>query len=188
MKILVLADLMEQAALVRKLLEPADLVLSCGDVFPEVLKVIHEELQVPIFGVHGNHDPAYLPEFVEDLHLATRSFAGYLLGGFEGSWRYKPRGRFLYTDEEVHKLLAEFPAVDIFVAHNPPRGINDIDDGVHNGFAAFRNYIDTHNPVLFLHGHVHKSVEQQLVDTRVVSVAGVKSIELPSQRGTSNAC
>ena len=188
MKILVLADLMEQAALVRKLLEPAELVLSCGDVFPEVLRAVHEELGVPIFGVHGNHDPVQLPEFVEDLHLATRTFAGYQFGGFEGSWKYKPRGHILYTDEEVDRLLVGFPAVDIFVAHNPPEGVNDMDDGVHNGYAAFRNYIEAHRPMLFLHGHVHKSVEQGLADTRVISVVGVKPIELPSKGTASNAC
>ena len=64
-------------------------------------------------------------------------FRGPLGGGFQDSWRYKPRGHYLYEQSEVEYLLTSFPPVDVFVAHNSPRYIHDRDDNVHFGFEAF---------------------------------------------------
>ncbi len=50
---------------------------------------------------------------------------GVRFGGLNGSWKYKPRGHFLYEQGEAESLLATLPPVDILLSHNSPRGIHD---------------------------------------------------------------
>jgi hypothetical protein len=85
-----------------------------------------------------------------DLHLNRVDVLGLTFGGFEGSWKYKPRGNYLYEQDEVEEALKEFPAVDVFVAHNSPRGIRDKDDETHYGFDAFNAYISLRRPKIFI--------------------------------------
>ena len=58
------------------------------------------------------------------------------------SWCDKPRGHSLYEQAEVEHLMASFPPVDVFVAHNSPRHVHDRDDDVHFGFEAFVRYLE----------------------------------------------
>jgi len=46
-------------------------------------------------------------------------------------------------------------ALDVFVAHAPPRAIGYAPDLAHQGFTAFRWLIQRFRPRYFLHGHVH---------------------------------
>ena len=55
--------------------------------------------------------------------------------------------------------MAEFPPVDVFVAHNSPRHVHDREDEVHLGFEAFVDYIERTQPKLFFHGHMHVNQE-----------------------------
>ncbi len=72
--------------------------------------------------VKGNHDyDAPFDPRITDLHLKTVEIDGLTFGGFGGSWRYKPKGAFLFEQDEVSTALSAFPRVDIFVAHNSPR-------------------------------------------------------------------
>jgi Icc-related predicted phosphoesterase len=103
-------------------------------------------------------------------------------GGFQGSWKYKPRGNFIYEQAEAEKLLASFPGVDVFVAHNSPRGVHDREDGIHTGFDAFTGYIRRTRPKLFVHGHQHSEEETVIDGTRVIAVYGMKLLELPLER------
>jgi Icc-related predicted phosphoesterase len=155
----------------------ADLVVCCGDVPRDVLERVVTRYSVPCLGVLGNHDPALAPALLRQLHLTVAEVASVTFGGFEGSWRYKPRGHHLYEERDVGALLRGFPRVDVFVAHNPPAGVHDAPDDVHNGFAAFRRYIEEEQPALFLHGHVHRSAETMVGRTRVVAVLGARMVE-----------
>jgi len=174
-----------------------DLIVSLGDVPHDIIELILlKKKNVPYFGVHGNHDiPKTVlkddsqyeqKEALEDIipklynvHLEVRELTGLTIGGFEGSWKYKPHnGRYQYTDEQVRKKLKNFSYVDIFIAHNPVAGIHDSNDNVHNGFSAFKEYIERTNPKLFLHGHVQKNQESYLGKTRIVSVCGKRVIEI----------
>lgn len=153
-----------------------EVVVSCGDVPRDVLQRVVLRYGVPCLGVLGNHDPAAPPPALRDLHLRVVELAGVTFGGFEGSWRYKPRGHHLYEEAEVEALLAGFPRVDVFVAHNPPRGTHDAQDAVHNGFQALRRYIERRQPGLFLHGHVHRRAETALGRTQVVATVGARML------------
>lgn len=172
MKILVIADF-ERFSWGSEV-QDADLLLSCGDVPEEVILQAAEDTGCErVFAVKGNHDKrAGFPDPIVDVHLSMEEFRDVKIGGFNGCLRYKPRGHFLYEESEVKRLMRAMPAVDIFIAHNSPRGIHDRNDGVHEGFKAFNKYIEDHIPSLLIHGHQHVSTESRLGDTRVIGVYG----------------
>jgi len=77
-------------------------------------------------------------------------------------------------------------AVDIILAHSPPKGIHDGPDAAHRGFSAYRWLIKLAKPYYFIHGHVHLYDMQALremryFDTTVVNVYGHRVIRLPME-------
>ncbi len=160
----------------REWLSPIHLILSCGDLPYGYLEFLMELFNAPLFYVHGNHDRPellpdgrirYAPEGGQNLDGAVVWEQGLLLSGLEGSRRYHPEGCHQYTEEEmwlrVFRLVPRFlwnrhrygRAIDLFIAHAPPRFIGDGSDPAHQGFAAFRWLIDRFRPRYFLHGHLH---------------------------------
>lgn len=158
----------------------ADLLISCGDVSDPVILEAAEAYQCSqIYAVKGNHDfPALFPPPIIDLHLHVESHGGMAFGGLNGSWKYKPRGHYLYGQAEATGLLKDFPPVDIFVAHNSPRGIHDKEDGIHTGFDALTAYIHSAKPRLLIHGHQHLNIETPFIETKVLGVYGPIVIEV----------
>lgn len=152
----------------------ADLLISLGDVATTVIIEAASDYDCDIvFAVKGNHDsPEPFPTGITDLHLKRAEFCGLTFGGFNGSWKYKPRGHFLYEQEEVTNLLKNFPHVDVFISHNSPRRVHDKEDDTHFGFDALATYIAENQPRLFLHGHQHVNKETVVGKTRVVGVYG----------------
>ena len=116
---------------------------------------------------------------VRDLvHLRVVTLTnGLRVGGFNGCCRYKPRGHFLYGQDEAALLLQQLGAVDILIAHNSPQGVHEIDDDVHQGFRGLSHYVRTHSPRLLVHGHQHVSQETLSDRTRVVGVYGHAFLE-----------
>ena len=158
----------------------ADVVLSCGDIADQVvLEAAKEHECATIYAVKGNHDSnTPFPNPIVDLHLNIREHEGLKFGGLRGSWRYKPRGYFLYEQEEVQGVLRPFPAVDVFLSHNAPRGVHDREDGVHYGFEGLTAYIEANGPKLVIHGHQHVTRQTQIKQTRVIGVYGHALIEI----------
>ncbi|MHC4982400.1 MAG: metallophosphoesterase family protein [Planctomycetota bacterium] len=183
MKILVLADI--DAFHWKWRPGRADVVVSCGDVAPELLGEAAEAFRCKtIFAVKGNHDSrARFGDPIIDLHLHTEQRQGVVFGGLSGSWKYKPRGNFLYTQAEVEKFLSTFPPVNVFVSHNSPRGIHDRDDHVHLGFEALNSYIKRARPRILLHGHQHVDKETSVAATRVIGVCGYRIVEFEPTSG-----
>ncbi len=152
----------------------ADILISCGDLPDELILEVAARVGRPkVLAVKGNHDASgpFAPGII-DLHLAQFSFKGITFGGFQGCWKYKPVGNFLYDQGEVAQQLAAFPRVDVFVAHNSPRLVHETDDSVHAGFTAFSRYIDDAKPRYFLHGHQHCNAETTQGVTKIVGVCG----------------
>ena len=161
-------------------LRTVDLLVSLGDLMDSTIeKAYAKYAPVNTFSVRGNHD-ADVPfaPFVTPLHGAIQSIAGLTFGGFGGSWRYKPRGCHLYEQEEVTRLLRTFPAVDVFVAHNSPRGVHERDRDTHQGFDGFLEYIQRARPKYFLHGHQHRSAITRIGETTVIGVFGETFIDI----------
>ncbi len=158
----------------------ADLLLALGDLADAViLEAASAWNCAAIFAVKGNHDAdAPFPAPIVDLHLGTAGFGGLRFGGLNGCWQYKPRGSFLYYQEEAEEFLRDFPPVDIFLSHNSPRRVHDREDEVHTGFTALNAYIGRARPRLLLHGHQHQERETQVGETRVIGIYGWKEIEL----------
>ncbi len=54
------------------------------------------------------------------------------------------------------------PRHTIFVSHSPPSDthLDILMDGAHAGSKAIRSYIETNQPLLSLHGHIHESFHQ----------------------------
>lgn len=157
----------------------ADILLSCGDVAdPVILGAARAYQCARIFAVKGNHDSDRpFPKPIVDLHLRVHAFDSMTFGGLNGSWRYKPRGHFLYEQEEVSGLLRAFPPVDVLVSHNSPQGIHDKDDGIHFGFEGLTAYIRRAKPTAVIHGHQHINKETALGETRIIGVRGHRQME-----------
>jgi len=158
----------------------ADALLALGDMADTVILEAAEAWQCPaVFAVKGNHDSeSPFPEPIIDLHLRSSDLGGLRFGGLNGCWQYKPRGPFLYYQEEAESFMAAFPAVDIFISHNSPRRIHDREDEVHTGFSALNSYIDRAAPRLLLHGHQHVDKETQAGRTVVIGVFGWRAIKI----------
>jgi len=158
-----------------------DVLLSCGDLPDDLILETARKCRCrEILAVKGNHDSSGdFPAPIRDLHLDVFSFQGLKFGGFCGSWKYKPRGNYLFEEAEVEKYLAGFPAVEIFVTHNSPRLVHDRDDDVHLGFAAFNQYIHRAKPKFMFHGHQHENVESSVEGTRVIGTFGYRMLVVP---------
>ena len=151
-----------------------DLLLSLGDLYDVTIeKAVDVYAPEHVVAVRGNHCvDAFFAAPTVDLHLQKVECFGLSLGGFAGSWRYKSRGNHMYTQEQVHGLLVDFPAVDIFIAHNSPRGIHERDTLNHQGFDAFLDYIDRAQPSYFIHGHQHCNKITYRGKTCIIGVYG----------------
>ena len=159
----------------------ADVVISCGDTPCEVILEAAAACRCDrAFAVKGNHDStARFPAPIMDLHLRSDEHGGLRFGGCGGSWKYKPRGNYLYDQWEVAAFLSTFPPVDVFVSHNSPRGLHDQDDEVHCGFEALNDYIRIAKPRVLVHGHQHVNKETNVGETAVIGVFGHRILDLP---------
>jgi Icc-related predicted phosphoesterase len=173
MKLAVLADTPDPAIL--QMVKDADVLITLGDLHPAEVPTV----QIPHLFVYGNHDSPHQPferrPLRHDLHLMVIRIGGVYFGGFQGSRRYKPKGHYLYDDDEVADLLKGFPAVDVFLAHAPITELG-IDDGIHDGFGAFDAYIRRTRPGLFLCGHVHRNRKIVIGPTRCMSVYAAQMV------------
>ena len=189
LKALVLADAAPFVPLEQLLREhPIDVVLTLGDLKRSHLEPL-AAFTGPKLGVHGNHDDG--DEFddlgIEDLHLRVVELGGRLIGGFAGSHRYRPGGRYMWSQEEAAAALEGFPAVDVLIAHSPPLGVNDeAGDVAHVGLEALRDYVERARPRVLLHGHTYPVIQRRrLGDTIVRHVRGHALLGLPGPRVTA---
>jgi Icc-related predicted phosphoesterase len=155
-----------------------EMILGCGDLPYAYLEFLVTLLNVPLLYVPGNHDPAYneknpasYAQGGDCIDGKVKSVKGLNIAGFGGSIRYKPGGPNQYTQSQMYSRMSTFiprllwhcskhgDILDIFIAHSPPRGINDDEDHAHLGFLAFNDFIRIFRPRFFLHGHtmVYKS-------------------------------
>ena len=185
-----------------------DIVLGCGDLPYYYLEYIVTMLNVPLFFVHGNHDPPVeytasglqltAPGGCINLHGRLVREKGISIAGLEGSIRYKPEGRYQYTETQMwnqalrlapallsHRLVTRRP-LDILIAHSPPYGIHNGRDRTHVGFKSFLWLMRRFTPRYFLHGHRHvynplEVTETEFEGTTVINVYPYKVLEIPDE-------
>lgn len=150
------------------------LILGCGDLPYDYLENLVTFLNVPLMYVPGNHDPNYEPgepltrvEGGSNLDLKSVRVKKFLVGGFGGSIRYRPRGTNQYTQSEAYlrgfRLLPRLflnrmhygRSLDILITHSPPFGIHDDDTHAHRGLKAINWLLRVAKPRYHLHGHTH---------------------------------
>jgi uncharacterized protein len=164
-----------------------DAVVCLGALQPSWLETL-DRLQLPKFGVYGNHDDEpYMDWFgIENLHMRRVELdGGPAFAGFEGCVAYRRSGTKIgpqYSQRQARRLARRLPPADVLVCHCPPRGVNDDpSDPAHIGFDALRDWVDKHQPRWLLHGHVHPvpvGLTERVGDTRVVYVNGARVLEL----------
>ena len=185
-RILAVADEVDQA-LYGPFLEQLrpDLILGCGDLPFDYLEYLRSAAEVPLFYVHGNHDPsprgrsvsAYLPVEYQprasprvvggvDLEDRWEDEVGLRIGGLGGSIRYND-GDNQYTQSAMGRRARRLTRrarirrrrggrlLDVLIAHSPPLDCGDEADPAHRGFAAFHRLLEKLEPTLMLHGHIH---------------------------------
>jgi Icc-related predicted phosphoesterase len=150
------------------------MVLGCGDLPYEYLEYIVTLLNVPVFYVPGNHDPAYRAGVSEahaagctNIDLRTAQCQRVLLAGFGGSIRYRPGSVNQYTQNEAYlRAIRLIPSLlqnarrygrklDVLISHSPPFGIHDDDSSSHRGLKAINWLLRWSTPRYHLHGHLH---------------------------------
>ena len=205
MRILAVSDVVVQSIYspcIRDRFGDVGMVLACGDLPYSYLEYIVSMLNVPCFYVHGNHDR---PEYTEsgrtltqpggwvNLDGRTVTVKGVIVGGLEGSIRYKPRSPFQYTQSEMAwKVQRMTPALlmnrafqgrflDILITHSPPFGIHDGPDQPHRGFKALLGLMNRFRPRYLLHGHKHiygpEPSRTRYRDTEIINVCPSRVIE-----------
>jgi len=180
------------------------LVLGCGDLPYEYLEYMVTLMNVPVFYVPGNHDPAYAPDMhgghapgCTNIDLRTARFQGVLLGGIGGSIRYRPQAVNQYTQREAFLRAARLApallrnrcrygrALDILISHSPPFGVSDDDSSAHIGLKAINWLLRWSKPRFHLHGHLHdmhhnlKPGIAWLGSTAVMNVFPHRTVEFP---------
>jgi len=151
-----------------------ELLLGCGDLPYTYLENILSMLNVPLYYVPGNHDPAFSErsplrraEGGTNLDLRVSRFRNILIGGFGGSVLYRPDSVNQYTQAEANWRAASMlpmllwnrirygRCLDILISHSPPFGIHDDDTQAHRGLHALNWILRLARPRFHFHGHTH---------------------------------
>ncbi|MCX8012847.1 MAG: metallophosphoesterase [Rectinema sp.] len=177
----------------------------------EYLEYIASMLNRPLVSVAGNHDnpdrtsPGLFHKYSEEglrptfgrIRFAIRKESGLAILGLPGCIRYN-QGANQFTDVWMTaRLVRMLPrllirrllfgrAVDIILAHSPPRGIHDGGDPAHIGFSAYRWLMRVAKPRYFIHGHVHlydlqALREEHYFGTTIVNVYGHRLITIEKE-------
>lgn len=193
------------------MLQP-DLVLSCGDLPFDYLEYIVTRLDVPLLYVPGNHDPSLKPPDLSWMPLRAElpkpppgpegcvnvdgrvvGVEGLRVAGLGGSVRYK-EGPNQYSQAQMgmRAVVLDFRVrlnrvqdgrkLDVLVTHAPPYGLAGAEDAAHVGFVSFLRLIRHFQPLLALHGHVHRYgrvvPDGRIGNTRVINVVPTRMIEI----------
>jgi hypothetical protein len=189
---------------VRERFAQVDLVLSCGDLPPSYLEFIVSALNVPLYGVRGNHDHGRAFNTIPhgslgpgtiDIHAQAVETRGLLLAGLEGSLDYNG-GPHQYSETGMRLQIARLVPqlvlnklrygryLDVLITHAPPQGIHDQPDRCHQGFESLRRFLQRFRPRYHLHGHIHLYDRQtvtrtQFEDTTVLNAYGFREVRVP---------
>ncbi len=180
-----------------------ELILGCGDLPYNYLENLVSMLNVPLFYVPGNHDPAYASrdassraEGGTNLDLKRARAKGLLLAGFGGCVRYRPDGVNQYSQSEARFRAALLMpsllwdrvrygrALDILITHSPAYGVHDEKSPAHRGLLAINWILRVAKPRFHFHGHTHffrRNLEDfttQLGQTTIMNVYPYKVIEI----------
>ena len=170
-----------------------DLILSAGDLDPNVLSFIVSMFNKPCYYVRGNHDKRY--ETYDglgciDANRRVIDFNGLKILGLEGCMWYGGRG-VEYTERQMRRNISRMRfqiwrkgGIDMVLTHAPPKGVHDGEDLCHTGYECFLKLIEKYHPKFFIHGHSHhtygyrEDTVSRVHDTTVINVYGYHILEV----------
>jgi Icc-related predicted phosphoesterase len=172
-----------------------DLIIGCGDLPYDYLEYMVSTLNVALYYVPGNHDPAYNPQsslsYAEggcNLDLKGARVQGLLLAGFGGSVRYRPDGVNQYDQGTAFVRAAGLMptltrnrllygrALDVLVTHSPAYGVHDEESHAHRGLKAINWLLRWARPRYHLHGHTHHLQRNLMPDTSQMGTTCVMNV------------
>lgn len=180
MKILVISDIHGDVSFLEKLSDQfaeSDFVLFAGDFaafsHPETAQIVLDALsrvQTRVFSVLGNCDePSFLSE-IEKAGINTQGkavfFKGFTIAGSGGGSKFTGTTPYERSEED---MVGDFTAVEnlkeekqtnlILISHNPPKDTecDKVSSGAHVGSSLLRSFIEKHQPILTVTGHIHES-------------------------------
>jgi uncharacterized protein len=172
-----------------------DLVIGCGDLPSYYLNGISRTLDIRSLFVPGNHDKKedIVKNIGQNIDLKiVRPINSLIVAGAGGSFRYRSHVENQYSETQMAMrifflslllLSINVKKIDLFITHNPPKGINDGEDLPHQGFKSFLWFITKFNPTVMLHGHTYNygKDDNTYLGTKVINVTPYKLITLPEK-------
>ncbi len=146
-------------------LDGFDLILGCGDLSEGYLEFLMTLADCPLVYVHGNHDENHkkVPLGCICADDKVVEVAGLRILGLGGSLKYR-EGKYMYSEGQMKRRILRrrfsiwrHRGIDVLLTHAPARGMNDLEDLPHRGFDCFNKLLKRYKPILFAHGHVHRS-------------------------------
>lgn len=169
-KLLVISDTHGDLSLNTKLqsflksIKEYDLCCILGDISDNDYEIILEVVpKNKIVALLGNHDRYGLIEEKElyNLNGKTVKVNGLMIGGIEGSFKYKDEHFPSFTHEKSISYIKGLPKVDILLSHDKPYTYNNYDP-VHDGLKGITKYIYENKVPINIHGHIHESYQRKL--------------------------
>jgi hypothetical protein len=172
-----LPDLHDHPESLKKIARPlmqADVVLLPGDMtngnMNHLLRLftILTDLNEHVYTVPGNMDTvkmlAHLAREGYNIHHRFEVLDGLALVGLGGALPFD--GKFVFSEEETAQLLND--AIEdlptntptLLVSHQPPYGskLDVLSNGMHVGSKSVRAWIEQHQPLVCVCGHIHEAV------------------------------
>ena len=174
-KLLLFSDVHSNKAFCSAIIDEArdcDIVIGAGDFglarrHLEVSTRILSQITVPAILVPGNVESyeelrsafERYENFVI-LHGDSCQLRGYRFFGLGGGIPITPFGAWSYdfSEEQAADFLRGAGKTDVLITHSPPFNAADQDSrGRHLGSEAIRSFIEAHQPILHVCGHIHES-------------------------------
>lgn len=194
MRIIAFGDIHMDCRAIEKIpdLEHADLVIITGDLTNfggkrDALKILDEVRRINprCYAVHGNLDLPEVGDLLSELGISLHG-TGIIQGetglfGVGGSNITPFNTPSEYTEEEIgefvtraHDHVQDAP-VKILVSHAPPYGTvaDQINNGMHVGSKAIREFIEKYQPDFCFTGHIHEARGEDTIGRSLVLNPGM---------------
>src|SRR5258708_30135901 len=187
-RILIFSDIHNDKLTLQKLMAiEADAYFAAGDLvsWARGLDKMGEVMQSRgerVFVMPGNHEAATDIEILcerfgfVNFHEATAEIGGLRFAGlgYSAPTPFDTPGE--YSENQIAGKLAKFVAwrPQVLICHSPPLGtpLDRIQEGLHGGSRAVREFIETCQPAHFFCGHIHEAegVVIEMGATRAMNV------------------
>ncbi len=144
-----------------------------------------KEMNPNILAVAGNLDQPEVAAYLEDLEISLHGCGVIIdnLGimGLGGSNFTPFKTPYEFSEEELASLLTSgYDLVKdtdnfILVSHTPPfkTETDKLSNGAHVGSTSVRTFIEQHQPLLCMTGHIHESIGQDIIGRTLILNPGM---------------